>query len=458
MKDATYKRYLLGLLLVISAFNFVDRLVMGLVSQSIKVDLSLSDTELGIMSGFAISLFYAIAGVPLARWADTGNRVTLIAITTALWSAAVAICGAARSFAQLLLIRVAVGVGHAGCLPTVNSLLPDYFNRPQRPRVMGIFALASPLGLALGYGVAGWIAQLYGWRATFVILALPGLGLALLAALTLREPRSALALSAAASGNGGEPSRFTGLVGISAALSRSIIGAMRAFATLSGSATFRHLVLALTVSAFFSDGIYQWVPSFFVRSYGMRYGELGTWLTVVNGGAALLGSYIGGDLMSRFAGHSERLQLKVMAAVWFVEAFISTGTYLTHSQYVAFGCMAVNALLDMAVGGSMLAIAQSIVPERMRAMGFAVVYLLTTLVGGGLGPSIGGVVSDLLHPMFGKESLRYALAVLTPGFLWSAYHLWLASKTVERDLAAALLHRDEPSSGQDVAVAVTPAH
>lgn len=453
MKDAVYKRYLLGLLLVITAFNFVDRLVLGLVAESIKADLSLTDTELGFMGGLAISLFYAIAGIPLARWADTGNRVKIIGVTTLLWSAAVALCGAAQNFAQLLLMRVVVGVGHAGCLPTVNSLIPDYFSRASRPRVMGIFGLASPFGLAIGYGASGWIAQLYGWRATFLILAVPGLALALLAALTLREPRLALASSAGAPGDGA-PAQPLGLF---AGLPGHFTGLARAFVTLSGNATFRHLVFALTVSSFFGDGIYQWVPTFFVRSYGMNYGELGTWLTVVNVGAALLGSYVGGDLMSRFAGHSERLQFKVVALVWTVEAFFSAGTYLTHSQYVAFGLMGLNALLDMALAGSMLSIAQAIVPERMRATGFAVVYFLTSLIGGGLGPMIGGALSDILHPMLGAESLRYALVALTPGYLWSAYHLWLATRTVERDIAAAQLHVEEGSSGQD-AVMIRPAH
>lgn len=439
MKEAVYRRYLLGLLLLITAFNFVDRLVLGLVQESIKADLHLTDTDLGFLSGLAVSLFYAFAGIPLARWADTGNRVTIIAVTTVLWSVLMALCGAVQNFTQLLVVRIAVGVGHAGCLPIANSLLPDHFNRSERPRVMGIFGLSGSLGLLIGYGVAGWVSQLYGWRAAFVILALPGLALAALAALTLREPRKALATSAAQQGHGAPA---------------GVLGTVRAFSTLSRNGTFRHLLVAITISSFFADGIYQWVPSFFVRSYGMTYGALGTWLAASNVVSGLLASWIGGDLMSRFAGHSERLQFKVVASVFAITAFFTAGTFLSPNQYMAFAFVALNALVQGGIGGALLSVAQAIVPDRMRATGFAIVYLFTNLVGSGLGPLLGGALSDALHPRFGEESLRYALVVLSPGYLWSAWHLCRASRTVEQDIAVVQLHQDESSSGEAV---VTPA-
>lgn len=437
MKDAVYRQYLLGLLVLIGGFNFVDRLLLGLVQQSIKVDLHLTDTELGLMSGFAVSVFYAFVGIPLARWADTGNRVTLIAVTTVMWSVFMALCGGVRNFVQLLLVRIAVGVGHAGSIPTASSLLPEYFSRAERPRVMGISELAAVLGLAIGYGAGGWIAQVYGWRAAFVILSLPGLVLAAVAALTLREPRKALAASAA-------PQKQSDGLGLAATI--------RAFATLSRNATFRHLVLCVTVSSFFSDGIYLWLPSFFVRSYGMTYGALGTWLAASNVISGLVACYLGGDLMSRFAGHSERLQFKIMAVIAAMNAVFTAATFLSPNQYVAFGFQAVNALLQAGCAGTALAAAQTIVPDRMRATAFAVIYLFTNLVGGGLGPLIGGALSDALHPAFGEESLRYALVALSPGFLWSAMHMWWARRTVERDIAAAQLDREGQAAGDAAAV------
>jgi predicted MFS family arabinose efflux permease len=181
MKESAYKNYLLAVLLVILAFNYVDRLALGLLLQDIKVDLDLSDTQLGLLSGIAFALFYSVMGIPIARWADRGNRVTIITITTGLWSAAVALCGVAGSFLHLLLIRIGVAVGEAGCIPPAHSLIADYFTRAERPRAVARYMLGTPLSFVIGYFLAGWLNELYGWRATFLLLGLPGLGLAALA-------------------------------------------------------------------------------------------------------------------------------------------------------------------------------------------------------------------------------------------------------------------------------------
>src|ERR1700722_8107357 len=141
MNNATpaYKNYLLTVLLVILAFNYVDRFALGLAVENIKADLLLSDSQLGLLTGIAFALFYSVMGIPIAKWADRGNRVTIIAFTTALWSVAVVLCGAARSFAQLLTVRVAVAIGEAGCIPPANSLIADYFTRAERPRASAIY-------------------------------------------------------------------------------------------------------------------------------------------------------------------------------------------------------------------------------------------------------------------------------------------------------------------------------
>jgi MFS family permease len=189
MQHPAYRRYLLGVLLVIFAFNAVDRQALGLFMQDIKIDLGLSDTQLGLLTGIAFALFYSIMGIPLARWADRGNRVLIIALTTALWSAAVFLCGFAGSFVQLFLIRIGAAVGEAGCIPPAHSLLADYFDRAERPRAVAIYMLGVPLSALVGSFLAGWLNELYGWRFAFKVLGLPGLALAALAWLSLREPR-----------------------------------------------------------------------------------------------------------------------------------------------------------------------------------------------------------------------------------------------------------------------------
>lgn len=428
MKDSTYRQYLLIVLTVITAFSFVDRLALGILAQSIKGDLSLTDTELGLLGGITFALFYATMGLPIARWADHGNRVTIITVTTALWGVAVALCGAARSFIQLVLIRVAVGVGEAGCMPTTNSLIPDYFGRAERARANGIYALVNPLSLLIGYGIAGWVNQLYGWRITFVILGLPGTVLAVLAALTLREPRNALAPPAG-------PQRQD-RVSQTVSLSQICM-------TLWGNVTFRHLAIVYIVLSFFNSGIFQWLPAFFIRSYGLQTGELGTWFAAIAGVGGFLGSYLGGELASRFAGNREPLQLKVMAAAVVGGTFLSAGIYLTHSYQVAFGLMAVYTFVGAAVNGPIFAIKQTIVSKDVQATAFALVFLFSNLIGAGLGPLAAGVLSDVLHPLLGAESLRYTLVALTPGYLWAACHLWWASQTVLHDVRVTELARDE---------------
>src|SRR5579864_8398962 len=173
MRSNTYKNYLLVLLMAILVFNFVDRLALGVVLQDIGADLHLTDTQLGLMSGIAFAIFYSVMGVPIARWADRGNRVTIIWLTTAL-------CGLAGTFVQLLLIRIVVGVGEAGCAPAGHSLIAEHFTRAERPQATAIFALGAPLSIVIGYFMTGWLNQLYGWRVTFIFLGLPGLALAAL--------------------------------------------------------------------------------------------------------------------------------------------------------------------------------------------------------------------------------------------------------------------------------------
>jgi len=416
MSDKVYRRYLLGVLLVIYAFNGVDRLALGLLMQNIKADLHLSDTELGLLTGIAFALFYSLMGVPLARWADSGNRKTLIAATTALWSVAVAASGLAANFIQLLIIRVLVGVGEAGCVPPAHSLIADYFSRAERPRAVSIYMLGTSLSGVIGYFLAGWLNQFYGWRTTFILLGLPGVGLAALAWFTLREPRS--------------QSFTASRVGLTTGP-----GLAEVCGTLWANTTFRHLLLCYSVMSFFGAGIGQWQPTYIVRSFHLASGDLGIWFAAVYSVSGILGIYLGGELASRRAANNERLQLTVMGIACAVCTGISVLTYLAPNHYVAFAMIGLTAIGGAAVLGPLFATIQTLVPERMRATAIALIYLFANLIGVGLGPLAAGALSDALHPHFGEESLRYSLLVLSMGYLWGAWHLWRARIVVAEDLA-----------------------
>ena len=426
MKDRTYRRYLLVMLLLILAFNSVDRVALGVVLQNIKTDLNLTDTQLGFLSGIAFTLFYATMGIPIARWADRGNRVTIITVTTALWSTTVAMCGAAVTFVQLLLIRIGVAVGEAGCVPPAHSLIADYFSREERPRAVARYMLGVPVALTTGFFAAGWLNELCGWRATFVILGLPGLALAMVARLTLKEPRQTGASVAAVTHL--QPSA-------TASFSEPTLKTV--CTTLWKRAAFRNLLVCHSVWYFFGYGILQWQPTFFVRSHHLSTGEIGTWFALIYGLGGGLGTYLGGEWAARYAAGNERLQLKACAFALGVYALLYVGAFLAPNYHLAVAALAVGNLGGSMVFGPILATIQTLVPARMRARSIALVYLFANLIGMGLGPLAAGVLSDVLRPLSGEESLRYALVLLAPGYFWAAWHLWLASQTVARDLATA---------------------
>jgi MFS family permease len=397
-------------------------MALGLVLQDIKVDLELSDTQLGLLTGIAFALFYSLMGIPIARWADRGNRVTIITLTTALWSGAVALCGLATTFAQLLAIRVAVAVGEAGCLPPGQSLIADEFARASRPRATSLYMLGAPLSTVAGYFLAGWLNELFGWRIMFVILGLPGLVIALLVWLTLSEPRNA------------DRSAKSG----SNLSTRSREGSdhprlIEVLLTLWRLRTFRSLLLFFVCGSFFATGLTQWSPAFFIRNFGMKTGEVGTWFAAAYGIGGLSGTLLGGWLASRYAAGNERLQLRASALLYCAMGACYSGVYLSPNAYGALGLIAAASVMNGLTNGPIFATVQTLVPEKMRAMSIALLFLFANLVGLGLGPLAAGALSDALRPSLGDQSLRYALLLLCPGTLWCGWFLWRASRTVVVD-------------------------
>jgi MFS family permease len=437
---ANYKHYLLIVLLVIQAFNGVDGIAMGLTAQNIKVDLHLTDTQLGFLSGIAFALFYAIMGVPIARWADRGNRVTIISLTALVWSLLVALCGVAGNFAQLLLIRIGVAVGEAGCIPPAQSLIADSFPRGDRPRAIAVYMMGANLSVIIGYFAAGWINQLYGWRVTFMALGAPGLLLAALAWTTLREPRRLEAVAAAPVRRESDeiavgPSDNADVTDLSGRPS-AVPALAEVCSTLWAKKTFRHLLVGFSVFYFFGYGIQQWMPAFFIRSYGLTSGEVGTWFALIVGIGGFIGTYAGGYLASHYAANNERLQLKAMACAFVFFGACFALMFVTRNRHTAFALMAIAVVGASTTNGPLFATIQTLVPSRMRAVSIAVIYMFANLIGMGLGPLTAGALSDALGPRFGVDSLRYAMLALCPGYLWLSWHLWHASETVARDLDA----------------------
>jgi len=444
MQQTSYKRYLLAVLTIILAFNYVDRVAVGVVLENIKADLSLSDTQLGALSGIAFALFYSVMGIPIARWADRGNRITIISLTAAVWSVAVSFCGMATSFVQLVLIRIGVGVGEAGCIPPAHSLIADYFTRAERPRAVALYSQGGSLAMVFGYFATGWLNELFGWRATFVIVGVPGIVLAALARSSLKEPRLINASLA----------HPTSPAAVGPGVAAPEPNLKDVFVVLWANTTFRHLLISFSLSYFFGYGILQWQPTFFIRSHGLTTGEVGTWFAVIYGLAGALGMYLGGEWASRYAAHNERLQLNACALTSACCAVLTAASLLVSNHYRAFALLGLANLLGYMSQGPVFATIQTLVAPRMRATSIALIYLFANFIGMGLGPLAAGVLSDALRPWLAEESLRYVLVLLSPGYAWAAWHVWRAGHTVARDVMGSQVDDHSRGAGRnEIAVA-----
>lgn len=413
--ERRYRRLLLTLLAVIFAFSIADRAAFGLVLQDIKQAFQLSDTALGLLSGIAFALFYSTLGIPIARWADRGNRITIIGLTTCLWSLMVTLLGTARSFAELIIARIGVAVGEAGCVPPAFSLISDYFPRDERPRAISIYLLGTPLSFLIGYFAAGWISQVYGWRRMFALMGVPGLVLGIMAWVLLREPRVRRLLPP----GGTNQERAQGVLQLTKAL--------------WSNKTFRHLLAMQCINYFFGNGIVQWQPAFFIRSYALKTGSLGTWLALVYCVGGVVGTYGGGYLATRYAAANERLQLQVMAILNAIFGVVYALIYISTNLYISFGLMLLATIGGSLVQGPLWATIQTVTRDNMKATSTAVVYLFANLIGMGLGPLAVGIISDSLRPWAGNDSLRYALVAMCPGYVWGGWQLWLGARTVIED-------------------------
>lgn len=414
-----YRTYLVCLLAAILALNGLDGTALGLVLPNIKIALHLTDTELGVLTGIAFSLFYSTAGIPLGRWADRGDRVAIIVLTTSLWGVMVMLVGAARSFVELLILRAAVAVGEAGCVPAAYSLIGDYFPREERPRAVASYLAGTYLSLILGYLGAGWLSAHYGWRTMFVCIGAPSVLVAAVAGWTLAEPRRLQRQS------------FPDLV-----RRAESVPLLQAARKLWRIRTFRYLLAALCVNFFFGSGQLVWQPSFFARSYGMKAEQLGLYFALIYGAGGLLGTYCGGHWASRYAPNNERLQLRAIALFNAGLGVLSAFIYLVKDPAVSMSLLGLGIIGSAIGNGPVFATIQTVVPERMRAISISLIYLFANLLGTGLGPLLVGGLSDALHAYFGAESLRYALLAMCPGYLVGGAVLWAAARMVLADAGA----------------------
>ncbi|MEH6606346.1 MAG: MFS transporter [Pseudomonadales bacterium] len=407
----------LVILTIVYSFNFIDRQLLAILQEPIKAELGLSDGQLGLLTGFAFAAFYVIAGIPIARWADRGNRRDIVALSLLVWSFMTAISGFAQNFVQLLLARIGVGIGEAGGSPPSHAIISDIFGPKQRASALGFYSMGVSIGILFGFLAGGWLNEFFGWRVAFMVVGIPGILLAIIVRLCVAEPLRGL----------NEQRKDSEQVPLTQVL-----------ALLWSRHAFRHMALGAGLNAFAGYGTSNWTASFMIRSHGMSTGELGTWLALTIGLGGAVGVFSGALLADRLALRDQRWYTWLPALTGFICVPFMVLVYLADNPYTALLLSIVPGILFNVFLANTIATTHGLVGLRMRALSSAILFLVINIIGLGLGPWIIGMLSDYLQASLGVESLRYAMLYVLPAIMfWSACHFYLAARTLRADLAAA---------------------
>lgn len=412
--------YGLFMLTMVYAFNFVDRQILVILQEPIKLEMGLSDAQLGLLSGFSFALVYITAGIPIAYWADRSNRRNIIAAALTVWSGMTALSGLAQNYSQLLLARIGVGIGEAGGSPPAHSMISDYYPPAKRGTALAIYSTGVHIGVLLGFVLGGLIAQAYGWRIAFMAVGIPGVVLALVLVLTVREPPRG---------------RWE-----TAAQAAYRPGWRETLAALSSYRSFWYLAAAGGLTAFVGYGNGNFAPSFLVRNHGLEVGEVGIILAIFGGGGGMLGTFLGGLIADRLGVQDKRWYLWLPAICGALALPLGFPYLLLQDTTLAIGFLFLTTIMINTYLGPSLAISHTLVPPAMRSLTSAVLFFVLNIIGLGLGPLTAGLLSDYYQPYFGENNLRYAM--LTVALLGSPAVLLyiLAARQLPVDLARSAEH------------------
>ena len=381
-----YRTYVLSALTLIYIMNFVDRGLLAVVGPDLVPELGISDTQFGLLTGFGFALLYTIVGIPLARFADTANRVWIITVCVALWSLMTVLCGLATevtigsltigAFWILLMCRVGVGIGEAGCTPPANSLIADYYAPRDRSQALGVYAMGVTLGTMFANLIGGWVTDAFDWRTAFFVVGAPGLLIAIVFRLTVKEP----------------PRGYTDPAGND---SQKRVELREAIRELTTKPAFWLMTGGATVAAFCGYGISSFQSIFLVRTHGITTGEAAIWINTPVSLSSAIGTFATGWLATK-------LYKKYPGAIAWVPGI---GLALSIPFYI-FAFTTQNLLfaaIGLMVGGfvkygylaAQYTIGQGVVSMRVRATATAVLLFVVNLIGYGFGPLFIGAVSDM---------------------------------------------------------------
>ncbi len=424
-KPSNYRYLVLATLILCYTFNFLDRQILGILAKPIKEEFHLSDAQFGLMGGLAFALLYSTLAVPIAWLADRVSRVWIMTAALTLWSGFTALCGFTGSFGQLFLARMGVGIGEAGGAAPAYSLISDYFPKHQRARALAAYAFGIPLGTAAGTLVGGLLAVHYGWRTAFIVVGALGVLLAPLFRLVVRDPPRGGADGPVAAVPAPAPP-FGSVVRL-----------------LAAKPSFWLLALGAASSSVCGYGVAAWLPSFFMRSLGLTLAQTAWYYSGIAFFGGLLGIWLGGAVADRLGAKSKAAYPLTPAIAFLISVpcfllAMNSGSLVggmggQASLALAFAIFLIPTGLNLAWLGPVTAAVQHLAPAPMRTTASALFLLINNLLGIAVGVYYFGLVSDLLKPAFGAESLRWAIYTGMGFYLLAALLFILASRRLSRD-------------------------
>ncbi len=466
-----YRKYVLGILLVVYIFNFIDRTIINILTEPIKESFGVEDWQMGLLGGPAFAILYTFVGIPIARFSERNHRVWIIAASVALWSLMTVLCGFAISFFALFLFRIGVSIGEAGCSPPANSIIADYFVPKERSTAVSVYALGIPLGNMVAYVFGGFVVgsldgatigamfsswnwtwasglldwqSIEGWRVAFVVVGVPGIIVAILVKMSIKEP----------------PRGYTDPLEMQ---NKEQVGFVEVLKILKTKPSYWHITMGVTIASFVNYGVGQFFVSFLIRTHDMSIFDASVKIAMALALMASIGTYMSGYLADKYADRFPKaLALIPMFAVAGVIPMHVTG-YMTDSLWLAVPLLMVGQMLLYTYLCPLYAVPSGVVDSRMRATAVAVTLFIVNLLGYGLGPPLIGALSTILNATFlsgidpalsleackasnlavaaqtacdsaNADGLQWSMIIFKCMYIWSVFHFYMASRTIQQDM------------------------
>lgn len=408
--------FILLMITLVCSANYLNRQVLTVLLEPIRRELALSDTQVGFLNGIAFTFINVTLAVPVARLADRWSRRKVIVIAVTFSSAMAILCGLAQNFLQLFIARFGVGAGQSGNSAPAHAFVGDLFPREQRATAISILLLSTSIGIALGFLWGGWALGEFGWRRTFILGAIPGLVIGVVALFTLPESQKGMS------------------DGVRSPLPQPPFYSV--IEQLWGIRSLRNMTFACSLQTFLQMGLTSWIPSFLMRSYKLPPATVGTGMAIAFGAGLTIGGMVGGRLLDVLGRRDLRWHFWIPTVAVVLAAGSSAIAFVVPPHYF-FVLIGLQIFFGSLFASALTAITQALVPIAIRATAIACLLFIINSVAMGIGPQFIGIASDLLHPAFGDDSLRIALLGSAIVSLPAAFFYYRANRTYKTDIAVA---------------------